>query len=334
VGDGSGFAERFAFAALGDGGVVLDRATGTFHKLNASAAALLAGVDEADDAVAARLGVGADRVRADRAALIDALVTAEGWTAAHGLVARASNAGFPFAAAAPSDPASGAPSLGNPPYGQISGAPPHTPAVAAAFALVWDGVPIATVSADGRTIDAVGGPVERRIAVPHALALRGIAVLHASAVLTDRGIVAFVGPGGIGKTTLARAIGGVIAEDLLVIRDTAARMDAEFLIDAWADGTDTAFELEDGPAAPVAAIHLVEGRAGREFRSERLDPRDAAGRLLTNAFAEIGTPAVWDVAFACAVKLAGAVPVFDTTLPDGLEGLEGALAAWDWRSAC
>jgi protein phosphatase len=41
--------------------------------------------------------------------------------------------GIPFTAAAPSDPASGAPSLGNPPDGRLSDAPPHTPAVAAAL---------------------------------------------------------------------------------------------------------------------------------------------------------------------------------------------------------
>jgi 2-polyprenyl-6-methoxyphenol hydroxylase-like FAD-dependent oxidoreductase len=56
----------------------------------------------------------------------------------------APNDDFPFAAAAPFDPACGAPSLGNPPSGRLSGAPPRTPAVAAAFTVT--GKPAADLS--------------------------------------------------------------------------------------------------------------------------------------------------------------------------------------------
>jgi predicted ATPase/DNA-binding winged helix-turn-helix (wHTH) protein len=86
-------------------------------------AAVAAGADPAVPAAAnaALLRARAD-VRRQIGGLADALADLD---AAAGLA-------IPFSAAASSDPASGAPSLGNPPGGRISGAPPHTSAVAAA----------------------------------------------------------------------------------------------------------------------------------------------------------------------------------------------------------
>ena len=57
--------------------------------------------------------------------------------------------------------------------------------------------------------------------LPHALHLAGRDALHATAVLTPRGVIAFVGPSGAGKSTLAaRCIAGgltLVSDDCLVL---------------------------------------------------------------------------------------------------------------------
>ena len=62
----------------------------------------------------------------------------------------------------------------------------------------------------------------RRTVVPLALQALGYEVLHASAVSLPRGVVAFCGPSGIGKSTVACAFGhrgyAVRADDVVVLR--------------------------------------------------------------------------------------------------------------------
>jgi hypothetical protein len=48
----------------------------------------------------------------------------------------------------------------------------------------------------------------RRAVLPMILQARGIEVLHASAVLTERGVLALAGPSGVGKSTLAMGLAG------------------------------------------------------------------------------------------------------------------------------
>lgn len=60
--------------------------------------------------------------------------------------------------------------------------------------------------------------------VPHLLAADGGLVLHASAVATDEGALAFVGPSGTGKSSLAAALvtrgATLLADDFLLLRET------------------------------------------------------------------------------------------------------------------
>ena len=60
--------------------------------------------------------------------------------------------------------------------------------------------------------------------VPHLLAADGGLVLHASAVATAEGALAFVGPSGTGKSSLAAALvtrgATLLADDFLLLRET------------------------------------------------------------------------------------------------------------------
>jgi hypothetical protein len=85
------------------------------------------------------------------------------------------------------------------------------------------------LSADGRRLQCAPGAVPRdawqRLLIaqvlPFAAVLHGLEVLHASAVVTDRGAVACIGPSGTGKTSLAlelcRRGAAFLADDVLAL---------------------------------------------------------------------------------------------------------------------
>jgi hypothetical protein len=67
--------------------------------------------------------------------------------------------------------------------------------------------------------------------LPAAAALRGYEVLHASAVELGRGAIAFAGPPGLGKSSLAMRMvkdgAGLLAEDVLAVTERGGRVIAE-----------------------------------------------------------------------------------------------------------
>lgn len=100
------------------------------------------------------------------------------------------------------------------------------------------------VAADGTCIEFVGdapqdpGVLEETLLGPVlalALAAQKVFLLHASAVRTPEGnLVALVGPSGVGKSTLARLLGGIdssgiwelVADDALAVRGTPSGLEA------------------------------------------------------------------------------------------------------------
>jgi hypothetical protein len=102
--------------------------------------------------------------------------------------------------------------------------------------LSFDGFGRYSVSLDGReaACEAEAVSVERTErflfaqVLPLAAVLQGLDVVHASAVAWDRGVVAFVGPSGAGKTTLATRLvargASLITDDALALEKTGDRV--------------------------------------------------------------------------------------------------------------
>jgi len=116
--------------------------------------------------------------------------------------------------------------------------------------------------------------------LPLVLNLRGQDALHATAVLTSRGVCAFVGPSGAGKSTLAATfqLAGypVLSDDCLVVRQEGEQIIATPAypgVRLWED-TLEALRHEAGLAIPVAdytsKLRLtVGGQAGKFFDDPR-----------------------------------------------------------------
>ncbi|MCK6548432.1 PqqD family peptide modification chaperone [Myxococcota bacterium] len=224
----------------------------------------------------------------------------------------------------------------------------------AGLVMAVHGAHVATIARDGAWIEPAssGAPIRERLqwAAPHLLTLLGRDVLHASAVETTRGIVAFSGASGAGKTTTAqlaaRAGGRLVSEDLLVVlpSEGVAIVDGERGVRAWIDEAAARFEdgarridattlpaCVSGPRAPVTELVLLDAsrRAdGRDVDTAVLGAVDAVGALLSNAFAEAHTRAAWRHVFRSAVALAQRVPVGCAIVPRGLDALAAGLARW------
>lgn len=220
--------------------------------------------------------------------------------------------------------------------------------------IVWDGVAtyrfrrhtrtVEALPADGANPDAVSDLYRRHI-LPVVMQAHGWEALHASAVATDKGVLAFCGECGSGKSTIAYALSrrgySLYADDVLVIEPGHGRIDALSIpfrprlrpASARFLGTD-AVQLRAGEPRfhmgprPLAALFLLESaehdRHVPEIRrlpslealrlilwhARRFDPTDLAGhkRYLQNY-----------------LELAAVVPVFSVRFARGFERLDPLL---------
>jgi hypothetical protein len=135
--------------------------------------------------------------------------------------------------------------------------------------------------------------------VPLAMSHFGRIVLHASAVAADGAAVAFVGPAGAGKSTLAAAFAhrgnAVVADDALFLEESRGQW---FAVPAYPGirvlrrGATTKRRLtpDDGVAfarntLPLRRVYVLKESARRErIRIGRLQPRDAIMALVEYAF--------------------------------------------------
>lgn len=180
--------------------------------------------------------------------------------------------------------------------------------------------------------------------LPLALSHRGRLVLHGSAVVIDGRAVAFVGPGGAGKSTLTASLaaGGaaVLADDALVTGadGAAATIHASYpALRLWPDaaagvgggaappvagytekrrlgrGEGLAFVAD---AAPIARLYVVGPRAARRPRIDALSKREAVMALLTHSYV-LDTSAAERLGeqLNAACRLVDAVPVRALTYP-------------------
>jgi hypothetical protein len=205
------------------------------------------------------------------------------------------------------------------------------------------------VSLDGREAECEADEVavercERFLfaqVLPLAAVLQGLDVMHASAVTWDSGVVAFVGPSGAGKTTVATRLmargATLITDDALALEMTGGEIVAHpgppFVAVAAADSA-----LADGPPAwigprlgasdkphfappvsaqalPVVGVYHLEQRSS--FRVT-VAAGEVVPRMLAHATAPyVLTPERLLQHLEVVTMLGSSVPQFSLTLPDG-----------------
>lgn len=135
--------------------------------------------------------------------------------------------------------------------------------------------------------------------VPIVMSHRGRVVLHASAVATRAGAVAFVGPAGAGKSTLAcsfaRADTPVVSDDALVLQQQrGAWLAAPSYpgVRVWRGGAKQRLTPSDGVPfsncrAPLRRVYVLDGVKGLRGSPARVEPlpaRDSMMALIEYAF--------------------------------------------------
>ncbi|MGH9503140.1 MAG: hypothetical protein ACRD20_09840 [Terriglobales bacterium] len=156
--------------------------------------------------------------------------------------------------------------------------------------------------------------------VPLMLSRRESLVLHASAILTPQGVIAFVGRSGRGKSTLAAAFAQagfpLVSDDYLVLRKRAGAAAGNWVavpsypgVRLWADASDGLFSVlpesseiaaytskrrvsdpalipfAEAPSALRALYFLGDAEASHpEPAVQRLSPREAFMKLVSCAF--------------------------------------------------
>ena len=173
-------------------------------------------------------------------------------------------------------------------------------------------------------------------------------VLHASAVRLWPGVVAFAGPGGAGKSTLAAALcragAAFVTDDAVIVERAAAGCRARAIYGSlrlWPDAAGALFgprlppvrvahytrkrriemghaDLPDEPAAPLAAVCVLDGTRGRSpaVSLERLPARDAMVALTTASFhLDIHDRERWKRVIDDLAHAAESIPVFALSYP-------------------
>ena len=179
--------------------------------------------------------------------------------------------------------------------------------------------------------------------LPRLLSLRGVAVLHATAVRAAHGSIAFLGPSGYGKSTLALSLALVghplQADDCLILEPSVAGKAAN-VIPSYNGGrlwSDVSAAL-GGPATPgkhaldvpfdptpsplVAVFVLGVASAGDAISIERLPARAAFVELVGQGFhLDPSGPAANTDLFEAFSTVAACTPTFLLGYPRTLERL-------------
>jgi len=333
---GPAFRERYAIRRFRDGGVIVDLATGTYVRLNVSAAEICSilsdsrDLDEASILVSRRLAVA--RGLADRA-LSDVMQ-----------------------------------SLGREgPRQQPTGDFRYSPDVRGGYVLTSNGTPRLVIDADGTSVRLAlpdQGLVRAQIyeylraIAPKLLFLRSKPVIHGAASLVRDGLRVISGESGAGKTTTARAFdaagASLFAEDMLVVGSVeplGVHPGGEQGINAWADrwalrlAEDPRAELDEfplragdcGEVVPVAQIWFIDRSRrvpdGDEIRARRLGETEGGLAMMTSLFLGSSAAADWRAFLSLAGTIAEAVPVFEALMPAGLDRLKAAAQRYTENSA-
>ncbi|HLK91580.1 MAG TPA: PqqD family protein [Polyangia bacterium] len=334
---GGGFRERYAVHRLRDGGLIVDLVTGTYSRLNASAAEICAVLLEAPDAAASVLRVAQLFACSDdvaRSAIADVLA---------GLARRGPRR----------EPLGSYRYLRDPTGGYLltsSGRP--------RIAIDADGahVRLAAPDDDSTSLEQIFAYL--RAVAPKALFLQSTLVMHGAANRTRQGVRVISGVSGAGKTTTARAFAAsgaeLFAEDMLVVASLSPASifsTGEKTIDDWAEqsaatlirdrrrqiATSMLGPTNRGAPTPIEEIWFIDG--GRRLREapvlspRKLGETDGALAIMTSLFLGGASNDAWREFLTIAGALASSVPVFETLMPDGIDRLEAAARRYTESSA-
>jgi hypothetical protein len=180
----------------------------------------------------------------------------------------------------------------------------------------------------------------RRTVLPLALHVRGHEVLHASAVVGPRGVVAFCATSETGKSTVAWGLArrgyelwGDDAVAVEVTQDAVTSNPLEFRIslrpssaaffEAPADLGETGVVRS---ARPFGAIGVLERSSDRRPRVRQLQPADAFAIVLSHAYCfDLDDPVRKRQMMESYLQLVEQVKTYEIRLPEGLDQLDPAL---------
>ena len=223
-----------------------------------------------------------------------------------------------------------------------------------AFTVHRLGVPVLHVHPSGRSITLEKGLTDATRAallwvIPKVLVLQGFPVLHASAVSVAGKCVAFSGPSGAGKTTLAHAFAAagapLVAEDAFIVRLDETKMGVgvsplEARARAWVDRVlasvrsgdnrvecHTLFDGSEPSQMPLSLIAFLDParRTGADLQARPLGTTGTTVSLLRNLFWGAVDSAAYERGVGWSAAVATTVAAAELTVPDGLQHLGAAV---------
>jgi hypothetical protein len=228
------------------------------------------------------------------------------------------------------------------------------------FSVRWQDLTLLQFQSSG--IDAlIGADIPPSIALadvlrwgaPFALARSGLFLLHAACVAHEHRAIAFVAPGGTGKSTLGHTLKKTgwlrISDDALlcgpggqvdggvevVLRDWCHKHAAEakrggqvnFAALTEALSGISSISARQADLAAIVFLELPRTHNGR-FSSRRLSSIAGFHQLVQHGFASSPTRAIWQDEARVYGALANTVPLWSVRAPEGLEAMQGAVSEW------
>jgi hypothetical protein len=333
---GAAFRDRYAVEMLADGGVLVDLATGTYLRLNRSAAAIcsiLIHTDEmtsATSVVAQQVSGSADSAERAIREVIDALGR---------LGPRREPAG-PFR---------------------------YVTAEQGGYLLMSNGSRRLSIDVDGTSVRLAptAEPIVAarlydylRAIAPKLLFLQSKMVMHGAASRTQSGVRVISGESGAGKTTTARAFDAagspMFAQDMLVLAALSplrVYATGEQTINDWAMRsaeqlarspleTINAADLTragDGESTPVTEIWFIDGaqrnQDARGIWRAQLTETDGVLAVMRSLFLGGSSPREWRQFLSMAAAITSSVPLFEARMPAGVDRLRTAAQSYSENSA-